>query len=63
VQAVGVVEVLGTHEECLQTSFRTRDDSRVISEQQTAEDGYKNNGKQVAGATCLSITCHMIYLA
>ena len=63
VPAVGVGEVAGALEERLQALLRTGNHRRIVPEQQAADDGDEDNRKQVAWATCLSVTGHNAYLA
>lgn len=43
VHEVGVLEVLGAHEERLESLFGTADDGRVVTEEQAADDGDEDN--------------------
>ena len=54
---VGVGKVLGFHEECLETFLGTRDDGGVVSEEQSAKDGYQYDGKEVR-FTVLLLHCY-----
>ena len=44
---VGIGKVGGTHEECLQTLFGTRNHGGVIAEKQTAEYGDHHNSDKI----------------
>ena len=54
---VGVGKVLGFHEECLETFLGTRDDGGVVSEEQSAKDGYQYDGKEIR-FTALLLHCY-----
>ena len=60
-QRIRVVEVFGALEKRLQTFFRTGNDSRVISEEQSAYHRHQNDAEEIGGTAFVLIVCH--YLA
>ena len=60
--AVRVIEVGGTPEEGLQTLFCTGNDSSVVTEEKTADDGDKHDSEQIYRISVLSVIAHMLFL-
>mgnify|MGYP001773891054 CR=1 FL=1 len=56
--ANGVVEIACSHEESSQPLFSTRDDSCIVTKQQTSQHRRQHDGEEIGFAALLGI-CHV----